>query len=66
MQRDKRRETGPDHEVALAALAWTLIASPAVALWAEPAHSWLAPYAVWAALIAGAWVLARRRGRHDH
>lgn len=60
-----RKTPAVDRELALAALAWVLLASPALALWARPVLGWFAPYAVWLGLIAGAALLAKLRPRRD-
>lgn len=54
-----------DRELALAALAWLLFATPVATLWASPRLGWLAPFALWLALILAAAGLAwlRRNGR---
>ncbi|MFP4182109.1 hypothetical protein [Thiohalospira sp.] len=43
--------SGRDRPLIAALVAAALLASPLLAVWARPAWGWLAPYAVWAAIL---------------
>lgn len=44
--------SGRDRPIIAAVIAVALLASPLLTVWARPAWGWLAPYAVWAAVLA--------------
>lgn len=50
--------------IALLAIALLIFVSPIVTWWADPARSWLAPYLLWAFIIALAYLIQRLQ-RHD-
>ncbi|MGM0413187.1 MAG: hypothetical protein ACQERG_07725 [Pseudomonadota bacterium] len=55
--------SGRDRPLIAAVIAVALLASPLLTVWARPAWGWLAPYAVWAAVLAIAAALLHTR---DH
>jgi hypothetical protein len=54
--------SGRDRPLIAAVIAVTLLASPLLAVWARPVWGWLAPYAVWAAIL-GVTALLLHTGR---
>jgi hypothetical protein len=57
------REPGDDWVIAVFLLAVGILMPPALLLWAQPTHHWLAPYAIWGLLILLAAMLQLRQ-RH--
>ena len=55
-----------DRVILLFLLALFLLVSPLKNWWAGDDTFWLAPYMIWAAIIALAFWLQRRLDRHDH
>jgi len=43
--------SGRDRPLIATVIAVALLASPLLAVWAQPDWGWLAPYAVWAAIL---------------
>lgn len=66
MPRKHVQPTKTDRELALTALTWLLIATPVASLWARPALGWLAPYALWSALILCALGLSMLRHKRKN